>query len=168
MRYLVATALLLLSPAVCAQEVPSQLPDVPEFKLEPIPPGEDVISAIQKGQQAPFTGMLFDPSTALRWGNYIEQARLQAELCYRSWEQTRDAERAYHTGVLELERSANVEVRTDLQQRVKRLEEENAKLQGELSKGSPWYETRTFGLVLGMVGTSALVTVGAVLVNSVK
>jgi hypothetical protein len=159
-------ALLLTAPAL-AQEA-SPLPDVPEFKLEPIPPGEDVIDAIQKGQQAPFTGMLFDPSTALRWGNYIEQARLQAELCYRSWEQTRSAERTYYDGVVELERKAAEELKEDAQQRLKRLEEENARLQGELSKGPPWYQTRTFGVVLGVVGTSALVTVGAVAVSSVK
>jgi hypothetical protein len=165
MNKYVLAAVLLFSPVLCAQEA---LPDVPEFKLEPIPPGEDVIASIQKGQQAPFTGMLFDPSTALRWGNYIEQSRLQAELCYRSWEQTRDAERTYNVEVLKLEREANAEVRADLQQRVRRLEEENTKLQGELSKGPPWYETRTFGVALGVVGTSALVTVGAVLVNSVK
>jgi hypothetical protein len=164
MNWRALTAILLLSSYAGAQE----LPPVPEFKLEPIPPGEDVIQQIRKGQAAPFDGMLFDNATALRFGNYIEQARVQAGLCYKTWAETRAAEQTYWEGVRKAEADANAAVRTDLRQRLVRLEEENAKLEGELAKGPPWYNSRTFGLVLGVVGTSALVITGAVIVNSVK
>lgn len=164
MNWRALVAILLLSSFAAAQELPA----VPEFKLDPIPPGEDVIQAIRKGQTAPFDGMLFDNATALRFGNYIEQARLQAQLCYKTWAETRDAEQAYWRGVVSVEQESAEEVKADLKVRLTRVEEENARLQGELSKGPPWYNTRTFGLVLGVVGTSALVVTGAVIANSVK
>jgi hypothetical protein len=164
MNWKALTAVLLLSSFASAQE----LPNVPEFKLDPIPPGKDVIQDIRKGQQAPFDGMLFDNATALRFGNYIEQSRLQAELCYKTWAETRKAEQTYWKGVLRAEVESDTEIRADLQQRLAKLEEKNAELEGKLAKGPPWYNTRTFGLVLGVVGTSALVVTGAVIANSVK
>lgn len=164
MNWKVFVAILLLPTLSVAQE----LPPVPEFKLDPIPPGEDIIQVLRKGQGAPFDGLLFDNSTALRLGNYVEQARLHAELCYKTWRETREAEQVYWRGLLEVEQEASEEVKSDLRVRLERVEEENARLQGELSKGPPWYNTRTFGVVLGATGTAIMVVTGAVLINAGK
>jgi hypothetical protein len=155
---------LLLPSLVGAQE----LPNVPHFQLEPIPPGPDRFTAVQKDEAVPFSGQLFDPATALRWANYLEQYRVGVQLCEKTSEKLRVLDEQYWASVVRAEVDASEEVKTDLRSRLKKVEEENAKLQGKLEKGQPWYNTRGFGIVVGVVGTSALVFGGAVLASSVK
>src|SRR5690606_16021630 len=48
--------------------------------VESIPPGDDHIEPIRKGQPAPYDGQLFDPSTALRWANWLQQYKYRLKL----------------------------------------------------------------------------------------
>jgi hypothetical protein len=43
--------------------------------LTAVPPGEDQIFVVAKGQPAPVQGQLFDTPTAIRWGNYLQPAK---------------------------------------------------------------------------------------------
>ncbi len=132
------------------------LPPVPEFKLEAIPAGEDKIVVAYEGKPAPFTGQLFDGATALRWANYLQQYKLQAPLVLETQKQLYLAELSYRDQVLVLERESSKKVQDDFMARLKSLEAKNAVLQAELAKGPPWYASRDFGIVLGVIGTAGL------------
>lgn len=54
-----------------------------------VPPGDDVIRVVEQGRAAPFTGQLFDASTALRWGHRIERYRARIRLLESELELTR-------------------------------------------------------------------------------
>ena len=141
------------------------VPPAPQLKLDPIPPGDDVIVPLAKGKEAPFEGQLFDPTTALRWGNYLEQYRLRLEVCYQERQELSTIDHAYFNQVLRIEQDSSKRVVSDLEGRLKRVEEQNAQLQGELSKGPAWYNSRGFGVVIGVVGTVAVVGLSAWALN---
>jgi len=139
--------MLLLTSGAQAQE----LPEVPDFKLEPLPAGSDRILSLPKGEPAPYSGQLFDASTALRWANYLEQYRVQLGLRERAHLHLRAAERGYWEAVVVAERTAGKTVQEDLGTRLHKVEDDNARLQQELLQPTPWYSTREFGFVAGVV-----------------
>jgi hypothetical protein len=153
-----AFLLVFLMPALVSAQV---LPTVPRYELKPIPPGDDRIVPLNEGKKAPFSGQLYDPATALRWANFLEQYRLQLDLCYKTSGELQQLERTYWQSVVRIEEGAHKEIRLDLQTRLERVEKRNAELEGELLKGPPWYETRTFGVVLGFVGGVGVVALSA-------
>ena len=153
--------LIFLLPSLVLAQTPPYLPSAPQLKLDPVPPGEDVIIALPKEGKAPFDGQLFNNSTALRWGNYLEQYRLRLQVCYQQQQEFTDINQSYFTKVLKIEQEANTRIVSDLEFRLRRTEEKNAKLEGELSQGPAWYNSLSFGIVLGVVGTASLVALGA-------
>jgi hypothetical protein len=159
--------LIFLFPAFLSAQVP-ELPPVPRFELTPVPSGDDNIVVLTKGEKAPFSGQLYDPATALRWANYMEQYRLQLDLCYTSARRLQSNERDYWQGLLEIEESAHKEIRLDLQTRLERVEKKSAELEGELRKGPPWYNTRTFGIIVGAVGAATVFGLSVWAVSSMK
>lgn len=157
--------LIFLFPAFLFAQTPV-LPEVPRFELSPVPSGDDVITVLPKGQPAPYSGQLYDPATALRWANYLEQYKLQLDLCYRTSGELRGLERQYWSRLIDIESSTHKEIRLDLQTRLERVEQKNAELEGELSKGPPWYNSRTFGVVVGFVGGVGLTVLSIWAVNA--
>lgn len=144
-----AFVLVFLFPAFCLAQVPTiQTPPV-----EAIPPGEDKIVHLAVGEKAPFSGHLYDPATALRWANWLGQYKLRLHSDFAAQRQICEIDHDYQTQRLELELDARNKVETDLRSRVLKVEQENLKLDEEL-RNTPWYDTRTFGVVLGVVSTS--------------
>lgn len=158
--------LIFLFPAfVSAQSIGTT---VPRYELKPVPPGDDRIIPLPKGEKAPFTGQLYDPATALRWANFLEQYRLQLDLCYKTSGELQGLERTYWQSVIRIEGDAHKEIRLDLMGRLERVEKRNAELEGELRKGPPWYNSRTFGIIVGAVGASAAFGLSIWAVSSLK
>jgi hypothetical protein len=121
--------------------------------VKSIPPGDDKITPVKEGEAAPFDGQLFSPETALRWANWLEQYRLRLDEDLRLQTELCAIEINYRDQRRELEEEANAKIEEDLRARLLAAEQENVELQEELHR-TPWHKTRTFGIVLGVVGTS--------------
>ena len=155
MRWRVLVAVMLIPAVASATDpVPEQyLPPLPELQIQPIPAGEDKIVPLRKGEPAPYTGQLYSPETALRWANWLQQYQLQTPLLLGTQRQVCIAEIRYRDSVIRIDQEKFEQLEKDRMDRIARLEEQNAKLQGELSKGPAWYDSRGFGIVIGTVAT---------------
>jgi uncharacterized protein YdiU (UPF0061 family) len=114
-------------------------------KVRSIPEGPDVIQAVKKGEPAPYAGQLFDPPTALRFVNWIEQYRAlvrieeETQRALREaevnlWRQKFDASEARYKVVVEADQKALAELRAKTDR--------------------PFYDSPWFGFALG-VGVAA-------------
>lgn len=125
-----------------------------------LPPGEDRIESVSQGRPAPFTGMVLDTDTAIRWTNRLIWWRETFQLRLREHSQIMEALRASHARELELvQQSYTREVtglREDLRVSTERYEQELARY-----RDPPFYEQWGFafgmgalamGLVVGLVG----------------
>lgn len=117
-----------------------------------IPPGEDRIESVEAGARAPYQGMLLDIDTALRWTNrlrwYREELRLQVQ--------------RFDASMLAVRQSCDAEievVRSSLTREVEglRLDIREQAQAFERSRKRPFYDTFTFGLVLGVVVVGVIV-----------
>lgn len=145
MRYLAVVVLLLLSSSAHASE----------GKLQDIPPGQDLIVSIQKGEQAPFTGQLFNVDTAMRWGNWLMQYKHRLTLDVDREKRLCAAELKYQHQLLSIEEEKSLKLTNDLKGRLMRSEKRNALLQDDINHPSFW-DSIEFGLVLGVVGSAAI------------
>lgn len=136
--------LVFLSSATClAQEVTD------------LPPGDDKIVPLAKEEKAPFSGQLFSPDTALRWGNWLQQYKLRLRVDVQREVEVCKASTSFKDKLLEIEQVRAAKVEKDLLERLQRAE--TARLAAEEESRSPaWYKTREFGLVLGVVGTAGV------------
>lgn len=150
--------LLLLSSHVQAQ--PS--PDPPGYEkpipVETIPPGDDLIKPLRKGDKAPFDGQLFNIDTSIRWGFWLQQYRYRLVADSKRYQQLCRVETGFRDKKLEIEKSRNDKIDKDLRDRL--LRSEKARLAAEEdSRNPPWYSTTEFGMVIGAVATLAVVAV---------
>lgn len=143
MRLLVFIVILGLCSRSFAQAVPS--PDV-----EAVPPGEDVIVPLRKGQPAPFTGQLFDPLTALRWANWLQQYKYRLKWDVKKAEDLASVELEYQRELLVIEKERSREVEEDLVLRLARSEQARIAAEHE-ARNPPWYTTWEFGAAVGAV-----------------
>jgi hypothetical protein len=134
MKYLLVFLLLLLPQLAWAQEPP----------IEAIPPGDDVITPLRRGQVAPHDGQLFDAMTALRWANWLQQYKYRLVWDLEKSESTCRSGLAYKEELLRAEEERALKVEKELE---KRLAETQQALKD--AESPPWYETRTFGMVVG-------------------
>jgi hypothetical protein len=124
-------------------------------EVQTIPPGEDVIVVVHKGDSAPFTGQLFDNATSVRWALWLQQykqlltlhdahskAVCQADLDHERALQTIDAKQAQI-------------VHDDLKARLLKTETERQALEHP-----PWYSSGLFLFTLGAVSATTLIIVG--------
>lgn len=114
-------------------------------QVRAIPEGPDVITAVKKGEPAPYAGQLLDPATALRFANWIEQYRaaLQIESEFQTalrtvevalWRQKFDASETKYKVVVEADQKTLAELRAKADR--------------------PFYDSPWFGFALG-VGVAA-------------
>ena len=135
--------------------------------VETIPPGEDKIQHLPKGLQAPYEGMLFDNDTALRWANWLKQYKFRLAYDVETEQERCTVKLQGEETKLKLHVEAHDLLEKDLRERVLKLEKENLKL-ADVIKNQPWYQSRDFGIVVGVVGTLGLGVLGVVIVDKVR
>ncbi len=169
MRWL-AFLLLLIPSLAFAQEKPAPSPDPPAAKLPPIqaiPPGDDVIVPLRKGQVAPFTGQLFDPNTSLRWGNWLQQYKYRLKWDVTAVQNKCAIEMTYRDSLLLIEKDRAKKVELDLTTRLGRSEQARLNAEEEL-RNPPWYSTTTFGVVIGAVATAAVFGIAVAAIDATR
>lgn len=153
----------LLLTSVCYADEPPKPPPaatVPSSALTPIPPGDDHIKSVKKGEVVPFDGQLFDNDTALRWGNYLEQSRIRLKIDVEMVHRIMAAEVGYRDKVIEYERGKYNRVVPDLEARLAKVTYER--------DNPPWYKTTWVGIGIGVVGTCAVVGLTAWTLGNVR
>lgn len=162
MRTVAVVVLLALLPRLAWADPPAPAPPAPSTvaPLVPVPPGDDVVVVAKKGDPVPFTGQLFDQSTALRWANYLQQCRfrLQADVDYQKKYDQADTD--YQKRLLAIEQQKYDAVSKDLQDK---LDKANAEL-----ASPPFYKTVAFGVVVGALAMGVAVGLAAAGLNAVK
>ena len=121
--------------------------------LVPVPPGDDVIVVVKKDAPAPFTGQLYENATALRWANYLQQARYRLQADVELQKRLDAAELAYQQRLVVLEQEKYVRVTGE-------LEAKNAALQAQL-RDPPFYRSVWFGVVVGALAMGTAVGLAA-------
>jgi hypothetical protein len=159
MRSLVIVSMLLAS-LMSASTAQAQDPPISR-----IPPGEDVITVVRKGDPAPYTGQLFDPSTAIRWGNALEQYKVRLKIDIEAVESTCTVEKDYRDKLLATEKTHASEVLRLHQVELEAARKRAQALEAELDN-PPWYRTVGFGAALGGAAALGAVILGVVIVNS--
>jgi len=142
MRLLAFICILFLASPAAAQFPP----------IQDVPPGQDVIVPLRKGDSAPFTGQLFDSDTALRWGHWLEQYQYRLQHDVETQKQIDLIRMQYLAQVIQIEEDKHKLVVKDYQDRLKAAQEE--------ATNPPWYRTVEFGIVIGAVATIACVAAG--------
>lgn len=161
MRWLLL--LLVLFPTTAwAQPSPDPSPPV-----EAIPPGDDVIVSLPKGHVAPFGGQLYEPLTALRWANWLQQYKYRLVWDVEKEQSVCRVEKKYRDDLLEAEEARALKVETDLVIRLGRSEQARLDAEEEI-RNPPWYSTVEFGVVLGVVTTSVIFGVAVAAVNATR
>lgn len=155
MRMLSMTLVLFLLPRLVFAELPP-----PPAPLIAVPPGADTITAVRKGDAAPYDGQLFDQATAIRWANYLQQsnARLRLDPLYQYKLDQIDLQALQKT--IDLERTEYARVTKELN--TKLLASEKAQVD------PPFYSTFWFGMTVGVVVSVLLVGGAAVALNAVR
>lgn len=137
---LLSAMLVLATSRVYGQDVP---PD--------IPPGNDVIQPLSRGQAAPFQGMLLDTDTSIRWANRIRWYQGHTELLRLLQTELQVATSQHQARELQiLERSYDREIdglRDDLRKQAEVFARQS---------DPPFYRTFSFGLVVGLTGSAIL------------
>ena len=143
-----------LAVILCSQSAYADPPAVLD-----IPTGQDRIVVVQQGQAAPFTGQLFDAPTALRWANWLQQYKLRLNTDVQLEVDRCGVEQKYNASVLKAEQDRGQTVELDLRARLKQTETDKLAVEAELRKGPAWYNTRDFGVILGVASTVLVVSV---------
>lgn len=164
----------LLFPVCASAQVARPTIPVPQLSLEytaapliAVPDGEDNIVPLQLSKPAPFGGQLYDSATALRWANYLQQAKLRLTEDVVAERRICNANLSYIGQVLELERSYAGTVEEDLRSRVLKLEQRNQDLSTELQNPGI-FKSPMFWLGTGVVSTVVIAGVSALVVSQVN
>ena len=124
--------------------------------IEIIPDGPDRIVPLALGEPAPFSGQLYDPDTALRWANWLEQYRLRLTLEVNFQRNICTIKTAYGDARLDIERERATRAEAALEASLRRREREL-----DLALNPPWYRTTWFGVAAGTAGTLAVTALAA-------
>lgn len=154
MKWFLIILVVLLSSLAQAQPSPDPEPSASP-PIEAIPPGEDKIVPLLKGHVAPFGGQLYDPLTALRWANWLQQYKYRLQWDVSKEQHVCRVEMKYRDDLLLAEETRAKKVEDDLVERLGRSEQARLDAEEE-ARNPPWYSTRTFGVVVGVLATAAI------------
>lgn len=126
-----------------------------EESIQTIPPGEDKITSVKKGEAAPYDGQLFDNYTALRWGNWLLQYKLRLQLDADYQKKVAQADADLAKKKLEIAEEKYKTVTLDYQKQVAERDAKIVKLED-----TPWFKSVWFGVVCGVVLTGTTVGLG--------
>lgn len=152
-RALLVAFLWLVPVSVAAQDI--NPPD--------IPPGEDRIEALTSGERAPFTGMLLETDTAIRWTNRLRWWRETFQLRLREQDEILNALRRSHGTEIDIIRQSYEREILGLRDTARELVV-NYEQQLQRYRNPPFYETWGFAFGMGVVVVSVVVGVIAGLV----
>lgn len=153
LRVLVAT---LLIPSLALAEGPLPVPEVVTY-----PPGEDNITAVKKGEAAPYAGQLFDENTSLRWAMWLQQYKLRYGLDLKATQESCQVLVKYSAEYRAIESERNKKSEADLRARL--LSAEKARLEAEEKLRNPsfwkepglWYSAGVLTTVVAVVAVVA-------------
>jgi hypothetical protein len=151
-QVLVVALLLTVATTVSAQE----------RVLQDIPPGEDRITEVRKGEAAPYDGQLFDHPTALRWANWLIQYQLLLQVDGEYQRKVCKAEIDYRNQLIALEQEKYQQVTHDYQGQLAIRDAQISQLRMELEHPK-WYRSVWFGVTAGVVATGVAVSAGYLL-----
>jgi hypothetical protein len=140
MRWFIIAAVLLVSSSASAQTIMT------------IPPGEDVIKSLDKGDAAPYRGHLYDTNTAMRWGFWLQQYKLRLKEDVEKERRTCKAELDLKDRKLKIEKDLRVLVVGDLKTRLLRSEKNRLRAEEDM-RNPPFWKTFEAGVVFGVVVT---------------
>jgi hypothetical protein len=140
MRWLLFALVLLFAPPAWGQSPP----------IETIPPGEDHITPVAKGQPAPYEGQLFDPLTALRWGMWLQQYKLRLHVDVEREQKMCVARLDFRKEELRIEREKSKAIADDLNKRLLVSEKQRVAAE-ELRLNPPFLDSPVFYYGLGVV-----------------
>jgi hypothetical protein len=132
-----------------------------------IPTGDDHISTLKKGQPAPFDGQLFDTDTAIRWGFWLQQYKYRLGADAKKYQQLCRVEMDFRDKKLAIEQERSEKVEKDLRDRLLRSEKARVAAEEE-ANDPPWYNTRVFGVIIGVVATAAVFGVAVAAVSATR
>ena len=150
MRTVLLAAVLWLFTGVAAAQDDSPTP--PE-----IPPGADRIESVSAGRAAPFTGMLLDTDTAIRWTNRLRWWREAFRLQVREDLEILDATRRSHELEIVVIRDSYTREIDGLRETARQLVL-NYEQQLQRYRSPPFYEQ--WGFAFGL-GATVVAVVGA-------
>ncbi len=133
--------------------------------VQDIPPGDDQIVILKKGQPAPYDGQLYSAPTALRWANWLQQLRARLELDVQKEKDTCRVETKFRDSLLTIESSRNEAVRKDMTSRLTRAEEARLKAE-EIARNPPFWKTPEFGVLIGAVAVAGVFALSVWAVDS--
>lgn len=155
MRALLVVMLCLLPATAHAQDEETRSPP-------PFPPGEDVITALEANERAPHAGMLLDTNTAIRWTNRLAWFQNELRLVTRSDSDILAAVRRSHQTELDIASSSYTREIDGLRQDLREQAQAFAR-----SQDQPFFDTFTFGLIVGVVVSAVLVGLVAWAISSI-
>lgn len=138
------------SPPVPTTSAPSPY----RLEFQEIPPGKDRIEPVTAGAPSPFSGQLFDPSTALRWANYLQQCKTRLITDVEAERRISEIKVGFWMDQHAKDREYFLRQSQDQYQQILKLQQPTV---------SPWYLSPWTGFVAGMVITGTLVGMGAYL-----
>lgn len=125
-----------------------------------VPPGNDKIVPMRKGEASPIDGQLFDNDTALRWANWLVQykqlVKSNAEMAKRICE----IDTSLANKKLEIEQDKYKTVVTDLEHKLAVAQDDAAH--------PAFYRTAWFGAAIGVGITTLAVVAAAVVITETK
>ena len=127
--------------------------------VKDIPAGEDKIVGVKEGEKAPFTGQLFDPPTALRWANWLQQYKLRLAIEREMQQKVCSAEIELANRRVTIEQEKNKSVTEDLKKTVGVRDARIVDLE-KAADNPPFFKTFWFGAVVGVVATGTLFGLG--------
>lgn len=143
MKYL-ALIILLSTTTAYAEEPPD------------VPPGDDVITSLDVGDPAPHAGQLLDTDTAIRWTNRLRWYSFRLRLMESEYTQSTDAiEQSWMRRIRILDESYQREI-LGLREDLRGQAEDFAERLSD-AENTAWYETWTFGFIVGTALTTAVV-----------
>lgn len=131
-----------------------------EGGIEDIPPGEDVIVTLKKGEPAPFNGEMFDINTSIRWANWLTQYKKKLAADVAKEKALCASELQYERDISSVQEAMYSSENADLKTRLMRSEQ--GRLQAEHERDNPaWYSTPLFGVAVGVLGAVGLMYAGS-------
>lgn len=157
-RCAVLATVLLVSSRAMAQEAP-------EPQVVTYPPGDDKIVVVRKGDQAPFTGQLYDDNTAVRWAIWLQQYKGRYAIDMKAANDVCSVKLSTADKLAAIEAERANTVHADAVQRLK--DSEAARLKAEEALRNPgFFDRPATWFAVGVVTTVATVVATAYLVDA--